>query len=151
MGIRKRGGIIPMSNDYKLNLLSEELDKYKAVVLKLTEENEELKKEINLYKSSIISNHDRAISKRFTELLEENEELKEENKKIQKRLERYKNANERLYDAQVDDFNFTKTKYKQALEEIREMAKIAFIVCDDECGNANKFAEIQDKINEVLK
>ena len=27
-----------------------------------------------------------------------------------------------------------------ALEEIKEIAKIAFIVCDDECGNANKFA-----------
>lgn len=33
-----------MSEDYRLNLLSEELDKYKAVVFKLTEENEELKK-----------------------------------------------------------------------------------------------------------
>ena len=33
-----------MSNDYRLNLLSEELDKYKVAVFKLTEENEELKK-----------------------------------------------------------------------------------------------------------
>ena len=42
-------------------------------------------------------------------------------------------------------------KYIKALEEIREIAKIAFIVCDDECGNANKFAEIQNTINEILK
>ena len=70
-----------MSNDYRLNLLSEELDKYKAAVFKLTEQ---------------------------------------------------------------------RNKLKSALEEIREITKIAFIVCDDECGNANKFAEIQDKINEVL-
>ena len=33
-----------MSNDYRLNLLSEELDKYKVAVFKLTEENERLKK-----------------------------------------------------------------------------------------------------------
>ena len=79
-----------MSNDYRLNLLSEELDKYKAAVLKLTEENEE---------------------------------LKDENKKIKKLLERYKNANERLYDIQVDDFNFTKTNYRQALEEIKKVAE----------------------------
>lgn len=32
-----------MCEDYRLNLLSEELDKYKTVVLKLTEENEQLK------------------------------------------------------------------------------------------------------------
>ena len=36
-----------MSNDYRLNLLSEELDKYKAVVLKLTEENEQLQQRLS--------------------------------------------------------------------------------------------------------
>lgn len=106
-----------MSNDYRLNLLSEELDKYKAAVLKLTEENEE---------------------------------LKEENKKIKKWLERYKNANERLYDIQVDDFNFTKTSYRQALEEIRKLI-------NETCWDYTDISiiPVKDKmletINEVLK
>ena len=55
------------------------------------------------------------------------------------------------YQDKIDILEIRNKRYKQAFEEIREIAKTAFIVCDDECGNANKFAEIQDKINEVLK
>ena len=84
--------------------------------------------------------------KQLQQATAENERLKEENKKIKKWLEKYKNANERLYDVQVDDFNFTKTKYKQALEDIREMSKKSADVfgCTG-CYN------IYNKINEVLK
>ena len=46
-----------MSNDYRLNLLSEELDKYKAVVLKLTEENERLKATHLQLQSSELKQH----------------------------------------------------------------------------------------------
>jgi hypothetical protein len=33
-------------------------------------------------------------------------------------------------------------KYKQTLQEIKSIAERAFAVCDDDCGNANKFKEI---------
>ena len=46
-----------MSNDYRLNLLSEELDKYKAVVLKLTEENERLNSTYLQLQSSELKQH----------------------------------------------------------------------------------------------
>lgn len=33
-------------------------------------------------------------------------------------------------------------KYEQTLQEIKSIAERAFAVCDDDCGNANKFKEI---------
>ena len=125
-----------MSNDYRLNLLSEELDKYKAVVLKLTEENERLNSIcLQLQSSESKQNLEKVNCER------ENYKLRKENEELKKRQI---TKNGFICDCEQN------VKYRQALEEIREIAKIAFIVCDDECGNANKFAEIQDKINEVL-
>ena len=46
-----------MSNDYILNLSSEELDKYKAVVLNLMEENERLKALCDTYFSCYRAKH----------------------------------------------------------------------------------------------
>ena len=91
----------------------------------------------NVYtESSYCENNKDCYYKQLNRLQAENEELKEQ-------LE-FSRTHKAVLDAE-------RIKYKQALEEIRKIAKIAFIVCDDECGNANKFAEIQDKINEVLK
>ena len=61
---------------YEKYALCQNSDCYYKQLKRLQAENEELKKEINLYKNSIVANHDRAIGKRFAELLEENEELK---------------------------------------------------------------------------
>lgn len=33
-------------------------------------------------------------------------------------------------------------RLKSCLQEIKKIAEIAFAVCDDDCGNANKFKEI---------
>ena len=46
-----------MSNDYRLNLLSEELDKYKVAVFKLTEENERLNSACSQLQSSELKQH----------------------------------------------------------------------------------------------
>lgn len=54
---------------------------------------------------------------------EKYEKLEQENAKLKNIVEHYKRANERLYDVQVDDFNFTKTKYKHTLQEIKAIAE----------------------------
>lgn len=40
-------------------------------------------------------------------------------------------------------------KYKETLQEIKTIAERAFAVCDDDCGNANKFTEILDLITKA--
>ena len=74
---------------------------YKRLI-RLKQENEELKKEINLYKNSIVANHDRAIGKRFEEVLEENEELKQALEEIREiiRFPLYTNSTKPL--SQID-------------------------------------------------
>lgn len=52
----------------------------------LKAENKELKAENDTYKSSIIANLDKSISKRYRELLEENDQLKKEIKTLKKLL-----------------------------------------------------------------
>ena len=42
----------------------------------------------------------------------------------------------------IDNYIALTEKYHQTLQEIKEIAERAFAVCDDECGNANKFKEI---------
>ena len=81
----------------------------------------------------------------IAKLKEENEQLKEENEGLRFIIEKYENANERLYDAKVDDFNFTLTKYRSALEEIRE------IILQAKVTNNKKLGTILTKLNEVLK
>ncbi len=61
-----------MSNDYRLNLLSEELDKYKAAVLKLTEENERLKKR-QITKNGFICDCEQNV--KYRQALEEIKEI----------------------------------------------------------------------------
>ena len=124
---------------------------YYKQLKRLQVENEELKKEINLYKNSIVANHDRAIGKRFEEVLEENEKFKKE-----------------LHSLNCDGkCSEEKQMYKQALEEIRGITENYFEECgvpDDYFKRNNyswkqhqikgltcKLQQILDKINEVLK
>ena len=122
-------------------------------LLKCRKENEELKKEINLYKNSIVANHDRAIGKRFEEVLEENERLKEEITTLECKL-----------DAEKPSMIIPKPKqlavpieevetYRKALEEIREIAGVRFVSGINEEADAynQDMSRIYNKINEVLK
>lgn len=91
-----------------------------------------------------------AIVEENERLRQENERLKAENEQLKFIIEKYRCANERLYNANVDNFNFTLTKYKHALEEIREITiHMANDIDDFEtCYNDNE--KILEKINEVL-
>ena len=105
-----------------------------------------LKQENAAYKSSIIANLDRNISKRYAELLDENEKLKEE----------FKKTSDGLLKIQYKLANNCNT-YRKALEEIRDNLKN---ICDRECdfhwckgscpdSDCDYYTNI-NKINEVL-
>ena len=49
----------------------------------------------------------------------------------------------------IEDLCNKFSNYKQTLQEIKTIAEIAFAVCDDDCGNANRFTEILDLINKT--
>ena len=68
--------------------------------------------------------------KQLAELKAENERLKEENKLIR---QLHKDLSDKLFEFQ---------KIEDTLQEIKKIAERAFAVCDDDCGNANKFKEI---------
>lgn len=92
---------------------------------------EELKSQLDYFKDE-----PKYLRKVINELEQENAKLKE--------------ATDSLLSIQytlADNCN----KYYKALEEIKKISKIAFAVCDDNCGNANKFMDIINKVNEVLK
>ena len=88
----------------------------------------------------------------YEKLKQENEQLKESTKFLRKEADiLLQNLKERKAD-----------KYRQALEEIREIAKHNYYSCTDcdkqrkelncnEKCNAYRLREIKDKINEVLK
>ena len=80
-----------------------------------------------------------ARAEEIQRLKAENEELKKFKAEISKPIY--------FPDVEVEVTN----KYKQALEEVREIAKNIYQICDDECGNASRIRLITDKINEVLK
>lgn len=135
--IEKESDHIVFMSDTTINLI-------RSNIKRLQIENEELKKEINLYENSIVANHDRAIGKRLEEVLEENEELK---KIIETQNPWYncKNCNK---------------DYRQALEEIREMCSNTCEKnkdCIHSCYECKSIDEpvainrILNKINEVLK
>ena len=119
---------------------------------RLKKENEELKKQIDL-DAECIANY----MKNATNLKKENEELKD---KAYKDADMIYVLNETIHEFEVD-LNIEKAahkcdietldKYHKALEEIREICKRTFAVCDDDCGNANKIADIITKIDEVLR
>ena len=78
-------------------------------------------------------------------------EALQEDKKLGLIIEEYKSANERLCDAKVDDFNFTLTNYRSALEEIRNIAD-KFNYWNSNLPMASEIIdEVKDKINEVLQ
>lgn len=81
---------------------------------------------------------------KITELKAENDRLIEEIKEVKK----YQYEQEYL-DKEIEEMQKAlKTlaeglnKRQMLLQEIKEIAERAFAVCDDDCGNANKFKEI---------
>ena len=62
------------------------------------------------------------------------EELKAENDRLKARKDKY-------YQQTLDD-EIQINELLHTLQEIKTIAERAFAVCDDDCGNANKFKEI---------
>ena len=82
------------------------------------------------------------------DIVDENTKLKIENEQLKEELETRDNLIEHF---RKEAINWAKIandcikdieKYKQTLQEIKTIAERAFAVCDDDCGNANKFKEI---------
>lgn len=51
-------------------------------------------------------------------------------------------SDENCYFKQLKRLEQENAELKQTLQEIKAIAEIAFLLCDDDCGNANKFQEI---------
>ena len=103
----------------------------------LTTKCSQLEEENNTYKSSIVANLDKNISKRYRELLEENDQLKET-------IDGLLSIQYKLADNCV--------KYSQTLEEIREIAedtKDKFYDAIHTGGLYDRLEQIIRKINEV--
>ncbi len=49
----------------------------------------------------------------------------------------------------IDSYQPRLQKYKDILQEIKEMAKRGFAICDDDCGNAIRYTQILDTINKA--
>jgi AraC-like DNA-binding protein len=71
----------------------------------------------------------------------DNEELKAENDRL--KYELYVTLKEKdRWNSNCNNFYDVCKKQYQTLQEIKSIAERAFAVCDDDCGNANKFKEI---------
>jgi DNA repair ATPase RecN len=69
------------------------------------------------------------------------EELKAENDRL--KYELYVTLKEKdRWNSNCNNFYDVCKKQYQTLQEIKSIAERAFAVCDDDCGNANKFKEI---------
>ena len=166
-----------MSNDYRLNLLSEELDKYKAVVLKLTEENEQLKQRLSncekffdelgelldieagcAYWQQLVLNDIKTIQAenerlKSTCLLLQSSESKQNLEKVNCERENYelRKENEELKKEIKENLH-----YLACMTEQRNKLKLALeeikVISDDYNLTVNKRRkQIADKISEVLK
>lgn len=155
-----------MSDDYRLNLLSEELDKYKAVALKLKAENEELKKEneeINSRMSDVIyratggrlcystytldaiehafQDQLEILSDRKTEELEnEYEELEKEYEELHIKYAGCKTANTAI-----------QAENEQLKETCDGLLKIQFALADEGKKYEKALEEIREIINKSCK
>lgn len=89
------------------------------------------------------------LQEEIAELKAENERLKEENYQLQKDCQICENFIDFIPCKPIRDMDYDlqmvineRDKYIQTLQEIKAIAERAFAVCDDDCGNANKFKEI---------
>ena len=83
------------------------------------------------------------------------EDLKQENERLKECIQEL--ASDNLNTIQemdnerrrVEQLKEKNEKYEETLQEIKAIATIAFAVCDDDCGNANRFTEILDLITKA--
>lgn len=119
--------------------LKDDKELQKAVIEELLNENAKLNAIIDGYQP------------RLQALKDENERLKEEIKEVKK----YQYEQEYL-DKEIEEMQKAlKTlaeglnKRQILLQEIKEMAKRGFAICDDDCGNAIRYTQILDIINKA--
>lgn len=62
-------------------------------------------------------------------------------KRLEQENERLKEEKDKYYQQTLDD-EIQINELLHTLQEIKAIAERAFAVCDDDCGNANKFQEI---------
>ena len=108
-------------------------NKANEIIAELKAENDRLKEEIKEVKKY-------QYEQEFLE--KEIEEQREKNKRLTCKILEVKALNETL-NVQCTSQDCTQLrKLHQTLQEIKAIAERAFAVCDDDCGNANKFKEI---------
>lgn len=114
--------------------------KFADKISELEQENAELKAENDRLKEEIKEVKKYQYEQEFLE--KEIEEQREKNKRLTCKILEVKALNETL-NVQCTSQDCTQLrKLHQTLQEIKAIAERAFAVCDDDCGNANKFKEI---------
>lgn len=87
------------------------------------------------------------LSKKYKQA-EEISNLKAENNNLKYKL--YVTLKEKdRWNSKCNTFYNACKKQLKTLQEIKAIATIAFAVCDDDCGNANRFTEILDLITKA--
>ena len=116
----------------------------------LQEKVAELQGKIDAYQMS-----ENEANEIIAELKAENEQLKEVNQSLSMLGTDLASANETVRkeffraDKNKDMWREKAENLQQTLQEIKKIAEIAFAVCDDDCGNANRFTEILDLITKA--
>ena len=127
---------------------------------RLEKENDELKEKVNnyrLYGSPTVIQPNNHTNTEFDLLCQKNENLEQENEQLKAENDRQKDTI--IYLQNYDMCHKTLIQYKQALEEIREIAKNACKGCTSECDciiddepcKYYGFYHIRELIDEVLK
>ena len=150
-----------MTEDYKTQILSDELDKKGRVILNQFDEIERLKQENETIREHCkqVDETNKILYQEKCELIQENEKLRKENREIKVFFDNAAKKNTNLenkmkeYGEQYDELYWIsdqllkdKTKYKTALEEIREMCN-KHLDAKEICYAT----QVIDKIDEVLQ
>lgn len=133
--------VIYYSED-EINKMQQDIEAYKQS----EKEANEIIAELQAYKDV---NED--FKTAWEELKAENERLKEEIKEVKKYQYEQEYLEKEIETAKVNldigkeearHYLHEAYKFQKCLQEIKSIAERAFAVCDDDCGNANKFKEI---------
>ena len=137
-------------NNDVMSISCENTDCIYKQLKRLEQENEKLKKELEKHKSMIAHNLKPLFDSDFQNKLKE---LEQENERLKKEVETWNYQADKRAELSNIWFNTAET-YKQALQEIREIAKEQLQDVSDRCINTTPMyivhKHIIDKINEVI-